>query len=59
MTTWTLWLVLVLTDGSLSVMEGRTFTTEASCRQVANYARTQEITGVTKVLPVCKKATNV
>jgi hypothetical protein len=59
MSAWTLWLVLVLNDGSLSVMEGRSFPSESSCHQVANYARTQKITGVAKVLPVCKKVTNV
>jgi hypothetical protein len=58
MNIWTLWLILVLNDGSVSIMEGRQFTNENSCRQVANYARTTPITGTKRVTAVCKLHTN-
>lgn len=59
MTVWTLWLVLVMNDGTLSIMEAREFLRESSCKEVANYARSAEISGARKVIPVCKASTKV
>ncbi len=58
MNIWTLWLILVLNDGSVSIMEGRQFSTENSCRQVANYVRAEGISGAKRAIPVCKLHTN-
>lgn len=59
MSTWMLFFVLIMDNGSLAVLEAQAFTNELSCKQAANYAQTQKLEGVRRVIPVCKKSTNV
>lgn len=59
MMVWTLYILLVLDTGDLSVLQGRSFTTERSCEIAAAVVWESEMAGVSKAIPVCKQTTNV
>jgi hypothetical protein len=59
MSTWTLFVILWLSDGGVSVMEGAQFTKEGSCKQAALYLTSKPIAGVKKVAAACKERTDV
>ena len=59
MITWTLWILLVLDTGDLSVLQGRSFSTERECQRMADVVWRSEMAGVSKAIPVCKQTTNV
>lgn len=59
MITWTLWILLILDTGDLSVLQGRSFTTEHECQLMADVVWQSEMAGVSKAIPVCKATTTV
>lgn len=59
MMTWTLWLLLTLDSGQLTVMKSRAFTTELECERAAMSVVARPITGVVSTAAVCKKKTDV
>ena len=56
---WTLYILLVLDSGGLSVLQGRSFTSEHQCERAADVVWQSEMAGVSKAIPVCKQTTNV
>ena len=59
MITWTLWILLTLNNGELSVMKSRSFTSALECAKAAQMVWEAEITGVSNAIPVCKQHTDV
>lgn len=59
MMVWTLYILLVLNTGQVSVLQGRSFTTERGCAIAAAAVWEAEMAGVSKAIPVCKLTTDV
>lgn len=59
MMTWTLWILLILDTGDMSVLQGRSFTSPKQCERAADVVWQSEMAGVSKAIPVCKQTTNV
>lgn len=59
MNTFTLWLIIWFTDGTVGVVESMQFQRELSCKQAAVYARATPIEGARQIDAVCKKTTDV
>lgn len=56
---WTLYILMLMDNGSYYVLQGRTFTSERSCEKASYVVANTEIAGVSKAIPVCKEFTNV
>lgn len=48
-----------MNTGEMSVLQGRSFTTERECERMADVVWRSEMAGVSKAIPVCKQTTNV
>jgi len=59
MNTFTLWLIIWMTNGQVAVVESMQFQRELSCKQAAVYAANTPIEGARKIDAVCKKTTDV
>ena len=59
MEAWTLFLILWLSDGGVSVVESMEFKRETSCKQAALYVESKPREGIRKITAVCKRHTNV
>jgi hypothetical protein len=59
MASWTLFIILWMSDGGVSVVESLQFTREGSCKSAALYATSKPIEGVKKINAICKKTTKV
>ena len=59
MQTFTLFIILWLSDGGIAVHESVQFKREISCKQAALYIENKPREGVRKIAAVCKRHTNV
>jgi len=59
MSTWTLFVILWLSDGGISVVESMQFNSEGACHQAVLYVENTPVEGVRKVSGACKERTDV
>jgi hypothetical protein len=58
MQTFTLFMILWLSNGGVAVVESLTFKTETSCKQAALYLENTPREGVRKTVAACKRHTH-
>ena len=59
MMTWTLWLLLILPDGSFGTMKVKTFTNPATCEKAGAIIAANPPPSIKGIVAVCKETIDV